>query len=209
MIILRHYFTQSHYMYISRAVRYRQIHRNCPQRQTPSLNGGSTSRIHQHTAPIRGSASRIHQHTAPQKGVRLQNSSRYSPTKGGPPLEFINIQPPNYLPRDLYIITLTLRHHLAYVAHFCNSLPPMIKAQTFNAYMSVQQGSITMKNQNELDNTKLFFRRFGMYFKVKHFEIKLVGVCLDFCFFLVGPGETFYVLYLLLIRNHSLILNHT
>ena len=48
--------------------------------------GGSTSRIHQHTAPKRGSASRIHQHTAPQKGVRLQNSS----TKGDPPLEFIN-----------------------------------------------------------------------------------------------------------------------
>ena len=79
---------------------YRQIHRNCPQRRTPSLNVGSISRIYQHTAPKRGSASRIHQHTAPQKGVHLQNSSTYSPpkgvclqnssTKGGRPLDFIN-----------------------------------------------------------------------------------------------------------------------
>ena len=57
-------------------------------------NRGSASRIHQHTAPQKGSASRIHQHTAPQKGVRIQNSSSYSPPKGGPHLEFINIQPP-------------------------------------------------------------------------------------------------------------------
>ena len=49
-----------------------------------------------------GSASRLHQHTAPQKGVRLQNSStkggsasRIHQLKGGPPLDFINIQPQN------------------------------------------------------------------------------------------------------------------
>ena len=63
--------------------RYRQIHRNCPQRQIPSLNGGSTqsaSRIHQHTAHKNGFASRIHQQTA------LQNE--------GSPLKSINIQPP-------------------------------------------------------------------------------------------------------------------
>ena len=30
-----------------------------------------------------------HQHTAPQNGVRLQNSSTYSPPKGGLPLKFI------------------------------------------------------------------------------------------------------------------------
>ena len=94
---------------------YRQIHRNCPQRWIPSLNGGpplefiniqppkmgstsrihqhttplkrwSTSRIYQHTAPHKGSASTVHQHTAPQKGVHLQNLS----TKGGPPLDSIN-----------------------------------------------------------------------------------------------------------------------
>ena len=43
---------------------YRQIYRNCPQRRTPSQNG-------------------INQHTAPR-----------NPSKRGPPLEFINIQPP-------------------------------------------------------------------------------------------------------------------
>ena len=56
---------------------YRQIHRNCPYRWTPSLNGGFAARIDQHTAPktviniqppIMGSASKIHQ----PKGVRLQ-----------------------------------------------------------------------------------------------------------------------------------------
>ena len=90
---------------------YRLIHRNCPQRRTPSQNGGSASRIHQHTAQKRGvrlqnpstkggSASRIHQPKGGsasrfhqpeggppldfinQKGVRLQNSSTYSPKKG-------------------------------------------------------------------------------------------------------------------------------
>ena len=52
----------------------------------PSLNGGSASRIHQHTAPKRGSTSRIHQHTAPQKG----SASKFHQPKGGPPLDFIN-----------------------------------------------------------------------------------------------------------------------
>ena len=42
------------------------------------------------TLKMGGSVSRIHQQTAPQKGVRLQNLSRYSPLKGGLPLKFIN-----------------------------------------------------------------------------------------------------------------------
>ena len=49
----------------------------------PHFERGSASRIYQCTAPKRGSAFRIHQDTAPHKGVRLQNSSRYSPSKGG------------------------------------------------------------------------------------------------------------------------------
>ena len=48
---------------------YRLIHINCPYY---SPNGGSFSRIHQHTAHKRGSISRIHQ------------------PKGGPPLNFNN-----------------------------------------------------------------------------------------------------------------------
>ena len=47
---------------------YRQIHKNCPQRRTPSLNGG-----------VRLQNSSTY---SPKKGVRLQNSSTYSPQKG-------------------------------------------------------------------------------------------------------------------------------
>ena len=65
---------------------YRLIHRNSPKRRTPSQNGGSASRIHQHTAQKRGSASRIHQ---PKGG----SASRFHQPDGGPPLDFINIQP--------------------------------------------------------------------------------------------------------------------
>ena len=43
---------------------------------------------------MRECASRIHQHTTPQKVVRLENSSKYSSSKGGRSLQFINIQPP-------------------------------------------------------------------------------------------------------------------
>ena len=60
--------------------KYFMIHRNCPQRRTPSQNGGSASRIHQHTAPKRG---------PPLEFINIQ------PPKGSPPLEFINIQPQN------------------------------------------------------------------------------------------------------------------
>ena len=56
------------------------------KRRTPFLNGGSDSRIHQHTAPQKGSASRIHQHTAQKKG----SASRFHQPKGGPLLDSIN-----------------------------------------------------------------------------------------------------------------------
>ena len=89
-------FDTSHFFHILISVylgetsisnRYRVIHRNCPQRRTSSQNGGSASRIHQHTAQKRGSASRIHQ---PKGG----SASRFHQLDGGPPLEFVNIQPP-------------------------------------------------------------------------------------------------------------------
>ena len=92
------YFLCTSTFIFSGKVGYRQIHRNCPQRRTPFLNGGSAFRIHQHKAPKRGFTSRIHQHTAPQKGVRLQISS----TKKGVRLQgqflwyilnFLNIVP--------------------------------------------------------------------------------------------------------------------
>ena len=69
--------------------RYHLIHRNCPLRRTPSQNEGSTSRIHQHTAPQKGVCSGIHQHT---KGVINQRGSaaRFHKPKGGLPLDFIN-----------------------------------------------------------------------------------------------------------------------
>ena len=82
--------------------KYRLIHRNCPQRRTPSQNGGSASRIHQHTAKKRGSASRIYQ---PKGGSASRfhqpkggSASRLYQPDGGPPLEFINIQPPKVGP---------------------------------------------------------------------------------------------------------------
>ena len=109
----------------------RQIYRNCPQRRTHSLNGGSASRIHQHTAPQKGDRIQNSSTYSPIKGgpplevinqsnppldfityigVRLQNSSTYSPQKGGLPLEFINIHPQNGGPLlELIIINLKMR----------------------------------------------------------------------------------------------------
>ena len=94
--------------------KYRQIHRNCPQRKPPSQNGGSASRIHQHTAQKRGvrlqnpstkggvrlqisstrwgSASRIHQHTAP-KWESASRIHQHQPKNGSPPLGTISMDP--------------------------------------------------------------------------------------------------------------------
>ena len=62
------------------------IHKNCLQRRTPSQNGGPPLEfINQRGNPPLDFIN--------QMGVCLQNSSTYSHSKEGPPLEFINIQP--------------------------------------------------------------------------------------------------------------------
>ena len=61
--------------------------------QISTTRWGSTSRIHQHTAPQKGVCLQNSSTYSPQKGVRLQNLSTYvQPPKGGLPLEFINIR---------------------------------------------------------------------------------------------------------------------